>query len=79
MTLGDLIRTDQCNETISLEMIEILTPNVQRLKTGATILNLFTKCVKIVDLTLKVHPFGLAVYGFGGSKGNYNVLIDTRK
>lgn len=79
MTLGDLIRTDYCHEAISVEMVELLTPNVQRLKTHATILDLLTQCFRVFDPTLKIHPFGSNVYSFNGSKTNYNILIDTRK
>lgn len=79
MTLGDLIRTDHCYEAISLEMSELLTPNVQRIKTHVTILDLVTQCVRSFDPTLKVHPFGSNVYGFSGSNTNNDILIDTRK
>lgn len=79
MTLGDLIRTDQCYDAISKKTTELLAPNFQRRKIELTILDLMTQCVKAFDPKLNVHPFGSAVYGLCGAKGNYNILVDTRK
>lgn len=79
MTLGDLIRTDQCYNAISKKMTELLTPNFQRRKFELTILDLMTQCIKAFDSKLDVHPFGSAVYGLCGTTSNYNILVDTRK
>lgn len=79
MTLGDLIRTDQCYDAISKKTTELLASNFQRCKIELTILDLMTQCIKAFDPKLNVHPFGSAVYGLCGAKGNYNILVDTRE
>lgn len=77
MTLSDLIRTDQCDETTSLEMIEIPTPNVQRLETEATILIYLHNVSKyLIQRLKKIHLVQLCM---DLVDGNYNVLIDTRE
>lgn len=79
MTLGDLIRTDQCYDAISMKTTELLAPNILRRKYEHTILDLMAQCVKAFDPTLNVHPFGSAEYGICGAKNNYNILVDTRE
>lgn len=78
MTLGDLIRTDQCYRAITIQMVEFLTPTAQRRQFEQTILESMSQCFKAFDPVLKVHPCGSVAYGFGGTKTNYNILIDTR-
>lgn len=79
MTLGDLIRTEQCYDEISKKTTELLGLNFQRRKIEVTILDLMTQCVNAFDPKLRVHPFGSAAYGLCGPKSNYNILIDTRR
>lgn len=79
MTLGDLIRTNQCYDAISKKTTELLAPDFHRCKNELIILDLMTKCIKTFDSTLSVHPFGSAIYDLCGAKSNYNILVDTRK
>lgn len=79
MTLGDLIRTDQCYDAISKRTTELLTTNIQRRKIELIILDLMAQCIKAFDPTLNVRPFGSSVYGICDAKSNYNLLVDTRK
>lgn len=79
MTLGDLIRTEQCYDAISKKTTELLATNFQRRKIELIIFDLMTQCIKAFDPALNVHPFGSAAYGLCGAKSNYNLLVDTRK
>lgn len=79
LTLGDWIRTDQCLKAISLEMADFLNRSEQRITFESEILAILSQSVHFFDPALKVLPFGSTDYGFGGSKTNYNLLIDTRK
>lgn len=79
MTLGDLIRTDQCYDEISKKTTDLLALNLQRRKMECNILDLMTQCINGFDSKLRVHPYGSAAYGICGTKSNYNILIDTRK
>lgn len=79
MTLGDSIRTSNCQEAISLEIVDFITCTNQRSEYEAHILHIFTQSIQMFDPKLKVTPIGSIVYGFHGSKTNYNILIDTRK
>lgn len=79
MTLGDLIRTDQCYDAISKKTTELLASNFQRRKFEFIIFDFMTKCIKKFDASLNVHIFGSAMYDLCGAKSNYNLLVDTRK
>lgn len=79
MTLGDLIRTDRCFESISLEMVNFMSRADQRIQYEENILQILAKAVNSFDPVLKVVTFGSVEYSFSGANTNYNILIDTRK
>lgn len=79
MTLGDLIRTNQCYESISLEMVNFMSRTNQRIQYEENILQILAKAVNSFDPLLKVATFGSVEYSFSGTNTNYNILIDTRK
>lgn len=74
-----MIRTDGCLEAISVEMVDFMTRTDQRVQTETEILEMVNQSVQSFDSALKVIPFGSVAYGFGGTKTDFNILVDTRE
>lgn len=77
--LDDLIKTDNLSKIMVKEMIDFASRTNSRIRNEKDIAKILELYLKETDTTLKFVPFGSSTYGFGGSKTNFNILVNASK
>lgn len=75
----DAIKTDKVSEAILEEMIDFISRTETRVQNEKEILQILAPHLKKLDSKLNIIPFGSSMYGFGGSKTNFNILVKSGK
>lgn len=70
---------DQFEDELLHEAAELLARSQTRIEWENKILHSLISLLKSFDPMLKLEPIGSSIYGFGGSKTNFNVFINTSK
>lgn len=70
----DVKKVSQAIPAIAVDLVHRM---VQRCFNELEIQALLTRYLKEFDSNLSVMPFGSATYGFGGSRTNFNILVDA--
>lgn len=74
--LENIIKVENVYKSIKTEMNNILSRSANRIQAENTIIQLLsTVFISKVDIA----PFGSATYGFGGTKTDFNILINASK
>lgn len=58
---------------------ECIFRTAQRIAYETKIINILSHYIKAFDSTLRLKIFGSTTYGFGGSRTNFNILVNTGK
>lgn len=75
--LQDAFNVDEILKFINIEMDQFLSSSMSRTTTEHEIINILSHLKAFNSAIISVTPFGSAVYGFGGQKTNFNILITT--
>lgn len=75
--LGNVIEISQVSQVA--EMIDIISRTEKRIQYEVEIMKILGYYLKKLDSTLGFIPFGSSTYGFGGSKTNFNILVNAGK
>ncbi|XP_031626105.1 uncharacterized protein LOC116342572 [Contarinia nasturtii] len=75
--LENIVKTDAMSEKIVNEILELTSRNEVRLQNETKIIDSLTHYLGAFDSTLKFIPFGSSTFGFGGSKTNFNILVNA--
>lgn len=77
--LENIIDVDNVFGSIKTEMTRLLSRSQNRTKQETQIIDLLSFYFSMIDDSINVAAFGSAVYGFGGTNTNFNILIKTSK